>query len=319
LTEMEDKKVTVPEGPKKSAMKIFTRIAAVFLVLGSVGFGLWKAADNGRKEVKTLALKQYDQITGLEQNLNQLVGLYKNSDSSETDNTNTVVLGASIAQEEGDRVLGLEDDPMVIKERTLMSKLQDGRAVMGNIRKTNGEVNKSSMGLLAVLLPKVNPTEKTEKFLTEVDRIYEYFLKSADRDIRSTALGFNLGVALQMAIATPDEPSIQRLESVITDFQNMVREEKNTDISLLPQELTAFHEKIVKADEGMITTVTNLPGLFRKKDVTGIKENIKAFLTTAVMSGNTGQIDLVTFWQGNTVIRQLPDIKKEWQDYSAKL
>jgi hypothetical protein len=304
----------------KPIMVILVVVGVVLLLLGAVGLGVWNLVNNGKKEVKTLAQKQTEQLAGLEQNLNQVVSLYKNSDSSGTgNNTNAVVLGDSIARDEGDRVLGLEDNPAVVKERALMSKLDDGRAAIGEIRKIDAEVKSRNSGLVTMFLPKENPVEKTEEFLTNYDRIYAYFQKSADRDVRSTALGFNLGVALQMAIATPDEPSIQRLENVINDFQNMVKEEKNTDVSQLPETLVTFHQKIVAADKELVDGVANLPTLFRQKDLQGIKDNLKTFLTNAVMAGTTGQVDLVSFWQGDATVRLLPGVTKDWQDYSNKL
>jgi hypothetical protein len=310
----------VAEKSKSPLVIILVASVTVLLLLGAVCFGVWNGVNNGKKEIKTIAQKQTEQLTGLEQNLNLVISLYKSSDSQGTgEKTNAVVLGDSIALEDGERVLGLEDDPTVIKERTVMGKLQDGRVALGKIRETDTEIKNHMIGLTGLFLPKDNPVEKTEKFLTDFDRIYDYFQKSADRDIRSTALGFNLGVALQMAIATPDESSIQRLENVINDFQNMVKEEKNTDTSLLPTQLATFHQNVVKADERLVNGVANLPALFKQKDLQGIKDNLKTFLTDAVMTGTTGQVDLVSFWQGDATVRLLPDIERDWQDYSAKL
>jgi hypothetical protein len=310
----------VLEKGKNPLVTILVVVAVIFLFFGAAGFGLWKIIDRGKKEIKTIAQQQTEQLNSLGQNLEQVVSMYKNSDSKSTgDNTNAVVLGESVVRDDSGQVLGLEDDPTVVRERTLMGKLQDGQTTLTNIRKNDTDINSHNSSMIAMFLAKNNPVVKTETFVTNIDGIYGYFLKSADRDIRSTALGFNLGVALQMALATPDEPSIQRLQNVITDFQNMVTEEKNTDTTALPPELTAFHTNIVKADEGMIATVANLPTLFRQKDLQGIKDSLKSFLTSAVMSGATGQVDLVSFWQGNATVRSLPDLQKAWQDYAAKL
>jgi hypothetical protein len=292
----------------------------IAILMTATGFGLWKVAEGIRSSVKSLADDQNRQLTSLGQNLNDVVAIYKNQEKGENqEKTNAVVLGASIAREEGDRVLGLEDDPTIVRERTLMGKLQDGQAMIAAIQTTDQNVTTRYIGIATYVLPKETPIAKTEQFSAKLTRIYDYFRRAADRDIRSAALGFNLGVSMQMAVTTPDERTIGQLDRVIMDFKNMVEEEKNTDTNQLPADLLAFHQKIVKADEEMIAGIAKLPELFRQRDVQGIKDNLNAFLTSAMMTSATGQVDLVSFWQKDSTVGLFPEITKTWKDYLDKL
>ena len=290
------------------------------VTLAMLVWGIRRDTDLVRQNIKRLAEKQVQQLDILKSNCDRLTRMWEaDSRRVSSESANAMVLGASIANKNGDRILGLEDTPEVIELRDMISLLENGRMIIADITDTDGDVAGRMKGIWAGFLPKSTPAGKTDVFAQNLDTIYEYFRKSTDRDRRWTTLGVNLKVAFQMAIDTQNDVTINRLQAVIGDFQSLIDEEKDASTAAIPAALGKYNAQVLANDETMYQGLASLPDSVRKKEVQTATDHLKNMLAAAARVGAVNRVNKLDFWVNDPTVNSIASLKKEWLDWGGRI
>lgn len=296
-----------PRSNKGTIIAVAVGIVVVLVIIGAAVFTVLRLAGDQKKIFADIAAKQVQNLDKLSQNTAQILTAYKDKENSDTSgDTNATVLG-------------LEDTASVIKQRELSDMFANGKKIVADIETANKDFLEKDKGWIIMFLPKKDPTEGTDKMTKTWGQIYDYFIATSDREIRSSGIGFNFGLALQMAIDNPDDTAVARLTGTVNELKTLMKEEKNTNVTQLPDSLVKLHNKVVKNDEDMVNQLAALPGLFKNKDIPGIVDNVKTFYAQSMMVATGNQLDMVSFWQGDEAIKSIETVRRSWQDYGIAI
>lgn len=288
------------------------------LLLAALGAGGYFYANSQKKELKVLSQKQSKSLSDLSGKYSDIVDVYRNA--REEKNTKTSVLGVKKTAGKKE-VLGLEDSPAIISSRQLIELYRDGKNLTRDISETNTAVRaKTGNPLLKVIIKKEAPTKKTDEFVYKTNKMLKFLEQSTDYSIKGTVLGFDLGVAMQGAISNEaQESDIARYEDRITELKLLAKKEAEIDTSDIPKELREDFEKGVKNSQKIVNQFDNIAKAVRNEDVDMLTSALKEIILESVVSAQTGEVEMMNFWQSNPTIRSVDDVKRDWDLFTAAL
>lgn len=287
------------------------------LILGGLGFaGSNYYASSQKKELKTLAKKESQELVNLKDKYRKIVDVIREN-SGQTKQKDTVL---GINSQNNPAVLGLEDSPNIISARKLNELYRDSRNLVKDIGDQNNQIKtKVNNPLIRVFLKSGGPVDKTNQFTADTNKILEFLEKTNSLEIKAATDGYELGVALGEAIIKNGEQSaIDRLNDKISLLDDIVKEEK-TLAGIVPEELKEEFRKNLKNEDKVLTDFKELPDLIKNHDAVGLKNKVTDLSTAVSVETETGLVKLMDFWQNNKTIRATEELQKEWDSFSAQL
>jgi hypothetical protein len=299
-------------------------VIILVLVLAVVGGGILSSnyANQQKKEIKELSEKQAKDFSELQVRYQEIVNEYKES-SKEAHETSSELTTTKLSQASADntQVLGLEDSPVIVSRRRLLELYKDGndltKQIMDRNKVIEGKVNNP---IVKLVVKGESPVKKTNEFGAESSKIFTFFEKNTEIEIKAVTVGYDLGMALGDSInKNGDEESIKKLEEKIEDLKALAKEESEIDTATVPDDLKDTFEKSKKNSEMIVDTFTKIVDYLRKKDVGALQRAFEDISKDAAVEGEKSNVVLTSFWQNSSNIRSAESLHKEWANFANSL
>lgn len=220
------------------------------------------------------------------------------------------------------QVLGLEDTETIAHMRKLGELYKKGGSDSKELRDFNDEIRrKTELFPTNIIFPEVkNLTTKTSEFAKNNYEIFRYLEESNKIDIKYFTAAYEIGIALGGSIVQgADEESINNLEEKIKEVDEIEESYSSLDLSSLPTDLGKLHLKSLDQITKDKKTFNTLLAQMKDRDGEGLVKTFQAIQLDSLSAIETANVEIISFWQDNTTVRSVQEIKNEWQKFSSGL
>jgi len=315
----------------RSKLWIYIPLGVFFLLLligGSVFF-----FKKQKDELKNLTNTQIVKIKSLQTTYNQIITTIKEVPEEESPSTTQhQLLGAKTSLEETglegtltgpiesvqEKVLGLEDTPMMQQLRKLGELYREGKKTAREIDSQNFNIGLKINSIpLNLFFAKNKPLiNSTEAYAQEARDFLNYLDQENTISVKAITLGFEIGVTIEESILRgADAQSIQKIEDKRDEYSRLIADYRATDTSTLTQDLREEHIKEGAKAQKDIRLIDNIISSLKNKDIAALEKSLQSLIIEAIAASETGLVETVTFWQKNPTVRGIEEMIEDWEDF----
>lgn len=322
--------LNVDKPAKGFPFKIILLILIPLLILGGAGYGGYYYTEQSKKEVKSLANNQSNNLSklkGIYANIIAEVRASQNQGKAPASQGNTQVLGAATSSaslakkiQNGD-VLGLEDSPELITLRKLGEYYKDGVSVSSDINNIDIEVESKSENPMLKPFLKVDPTliERSKKLAKNNTALMTYFNESNKLSIKiySTTVDWGLAVANALQNGINDN-SLAAVHQKAEDIKAIEKDYRALNTDDLPKVIADRHQSDLAEFPSVIKILEDIEAGLKAKDLQAIQNSIVS-IQAELPNEETQLVEIVSFFQDDEDIRSIDSLLKDWQNLSGNL
>lgn len=302
-------------------------LLGVFLILLLVGcsFLFFRKQKN---ELKDLTQNQLDKINSLQTTYDAIITVIKETPEEEGASTTHQLLGAQISLEEPtaesdqEKVLGLEDSPVIKQARKLGELFREGKSTASEIDSQNFYIGLKINSIpLSLFFSKNKPLiDKTEAYAREARDLLAYLDQDNSFGIKAATLGFELGITIEEAILRgADDQSIQKFEEKINEINKLIDDYRAIDTSSLTEDLRQEHLKEAAKARDEVKIFNEIFNSLKNKDIVALEKSLQSLMIEAISAAETGLVESVSFWQKNPTVRGIEEIKEDWEEFQEEI